>query len=75
MFLIVKHQAPNERLKDVTYVHILVDYQPQKVDPHWTRLTVGGSRINYTGDVITPAAEINTSKLIINITISTPGER
>ena len=31
--------------------------------------------IVYTGNIITPTADINTAKLIINVTISTPGAR
>ena len=75
MFFIPKNKVPQDRFKDVTYGRIVVDYRPQKEEPHRTRLTVGGNLINYPGDVSTPTADITTAKLLINSTISTPGAR
>ena len=37
------------------------------------RLTVGGYTVNYPGDCGTPTTDILTVKLLISITISTPG--
>ena len=59
----------------VTYGRIVVYYWPQKPEPEITRLAVGGDRINYPDDVITPTSDITTSKVLINSTISTPGAR
>ena len=42
MFFIAQDQVPRDRLKDVTYGRIVVDYRPKKEEPHRTRLTVGG---------------------------------
>ena len=39
------------------------------------RLTVGGDRIIYPGDTSAPVAFILDHKLIVNITISTPGSQ
>ena len=38
-----------------------------------TRLTVGGDRINYLGDVGTPTASLLTVKLLVNSVLSTAG--
>jgi hypothetical protein len=46
-----------------------------KVEPEQTRLTVGGNRINYLGDVSAPISDLTTAKLVINSVISTPGAR
>ena len=40
--------------KTVTYGCIVVDYRPQKADPHRTRLTVRENLIQYSHDVTTP---------------------
>ena len=75
MFFIAQDQMPRERLKDISYGSIILDYRPHKEEPHRTRLTVGGNLIVYSGDVITPKANFTTENLIINSTISTPGAR
>ena len=75
MFFIAQYQVPRDRLKDVTYGRIVVDYRLYKEEPHRTRLTGVGNLIVYAGDIRTPMADTTTSKLIINITISTPGAR
>ena len=41
----------------VTYGCIVVNYQPQKQEPNCTRLTVGGNRIEYPWEVVTPTAD------------------
>ena len=66
---------PADRRKDVTYGRVVVDYRPQKEDPNRTRLTVGGDRIKYPGNVSTPTAALTTAKLVINSTISNPRPR
>ena len=72
---IKKNELPQDRWKDVTYICIVVDYRPQKSDPHQTRLTVGGEKFNYPYDVSIPTANLATIKLLWNSTISTPGEK
>jgi hypothetical protein len=37
----------------------------------WVRLTVGGSRLDYSGEVATSATDITTFKILINSTLST----
>ena len=75
MLFIAHDQVPRDRLKDVLCELIVVDYIPQKEEPHRTRLTVGVNLIVYAGDVITPTSDITTVNLIINSTIYTPGAR
>ena len=71
MFFIAHDQMPRDRLKDVSYGSIIVDYRFQKEEPHRTRLTVGGNLIDQAGDVSTPTEDTTTSRLMINII--TPG--
>ena len=73
MFLISQDQVHRYWLKEISYGRIVVDYRPQKDEPHRTRLTVGGYLIVYVGDFITPTVDITAAKLIINSTISAPG--
>ena len=60
MLSIAQYQVPRKRLKDISYGRIVVDYRPQKDEPHRTRLTVGGGLIVYAGYSITPTADITT---------------
>jgi hypothetical protein len=46
-------------------------YKPQKKEKESVRLTVGGDRLDYSGDVATSTADITTFKILINITLST----
>ena len=54
ILFIAKHQVPMDLIKDVTYSRIVVDYRPQKYDPHRTRLTMGGNIIFYSVYVRAP---------------------
>jgi hypothetical protein len=64
-------QIPRDRT--VTYARIVVDYCPQKDDPNRVRITVGGNLIEYPGELTTRTADLTTSKILWNSTISTPG--
>eukprot|EP00804_Cyclotella_cryptica_P012262 CCRYP_013844-RA/>CCRYP_013844-RA protein AED:0.25 eAED:0.25 QI:0/0/0/1/0/0/2/0/707 len=61
--------------KDVTYGRFVCTVRPKKAEPNRTRFTVGGDRINYSGEVATPTAEMLTAKLLFNSVISTPGAK
>jgi hypothetical protein len=52
---------PNDR--NITYGKIVCDYQPHKKEKERVRLTVGGNRLNYSGDIATSTAEITTFKI------------
>ena len=71
IFFTEYNNIPVDRRKDITYGRIVVDYRPQKSEPHRTRLTVGGNLINYPHSVSTKTAELQTAKLLFNSVIST----
>ena len=66
-------QIPRDRV--VTYARIVVDYRAQKKDPNRVRVTAGGNLITYPFELTTRTADITTSKIMWNSTISTPGAR
>ena len=61
--------------RTVTYARIVVDYRAQKKDPNRVRITAGGNLIDYPGELTTCTADLTTSKILWNSTISTPGAR
>jgi hypothetical protein len=60
-------------LKDrkITYGKIVCDYKPHKKEKERVRLTVGGDKLDYSGDVAISTADITTFKILINSTLST----
>ena len=62
---------PVQKCKDITYGRIVVDIRPEKAETYRTRLMAGGDRIDYTGLVSTPMAELPLIKILLNSTIST----
>ena len=67
------HSIPRDRISDVAHTRVVCEVRPTKSDPNRTRITVGGNTINYTGDCGTKTGSLETVKLIINSTLSTPG--
>ena len=63
--------VPIERRKDVTYGSFVCDIKSNKAETHRTRLTAGGDKINYPGDVGTPTADMTLVKILLNSIIST----
>ena len=61
--------------KVVTYARIVVDFRPQKEDPNRVRITAGGNLIEYPHELTTQTADITTTKIMWNSTISTNGAR
>jgi hypothetical protein len=55
----------------ITYGKIVCDYKPHKTEKERVRLTVGGDRLDYSGNVVTSTADITTFKILINSTLST----
>jgi hypothetical protein len=45
---------------NITYGKIVFDYKPHKKEKERVRLTVGGDRLDYSGDVTTSTANITT---------------
>jgi hypothetical protein len=70
-FFIRKAQVPKH--KRATYGRIVCNVRPQKDEIYCTQLTVDGNLINFPGNKRTPTADLLTTKLLINSTISTPG--
>jgi hypothetical protein len=69
MFL---HQITNiPKDRKITYGKIVCDYKPHKKEKERVRLTVGGDRLDYSGDIATSTADITTFKILINSTLST----
>jgi hypothetical protein len=57
--------------RKITYGKIVCDYKPHKQEKERVRLTVGGDRLDYSGDIATSTADITTFKILINSTLST----
>jgi hypothetical protein len=68
-FFIDLKNIPNDR--KITYGKIVCDYKPHKKEKERVRLTVGGHRLDYSGDVATSTTDITTVKILINSTLST----
>jgi hypothetical protein len=76
ILFIPKNKALRARAIDVTYGLITCLIRPKKIEePNRTRLVVGGNRVFYPFDTVTPTANLLTVKLLINSVISTPGAR
>jgi hypothetical protein len=63
------NNIPEDR--KITYSKIVCDYKPHKQEKERDRFTIGGDRLDYSGDVTTSIADITTFKILINITLST----
>jgi hypothetical protein len=61
--------VPEDR--NITYGKIVCDYKPHKQERERARLTVGGDRLGYSGNVATSTADITAFKILINSTLST----
>jgi hypothetical protein len=68
-FFIDLHNIQKDR--KITYGKLVCDFKPNKTEKHRVRLTVGGDRLDYSGDTATSTADITTFKFLINITLST----
>jgi hypothetical protein len=60
---------PHDR--KITYGKIVCDYKPHKKEKKRVRLTVGGDKLDYSGNVATSMADITTFKVLINSTLFT----
>jgi len=49
--------------------------QPEKVKKNCTQFTVGGDRINYPDEVVTPTADILVTKILFNSVVSIKGAK
>ena len=69
MRFIKRSEVPRDR--QVTYAKFVCDYKPHKVEKERTRITDGGDRIDYPGEVATRGADITTIKYMLNSVTST----
>jgi hypothetical protein len=63
------------RGKQVTYACTVVAIRTEKAEQKRVRITVGGDRLDYPGETSTDTASLDTTKLLINSVLSTPGAR
>ena len=61
--------------KFFTYANPVVDFRPQREDPHCIRITAGGNLITYEGDASVQTADIDTAKIHWNSVVSTPNAK
>ena len=65
----IRHSAiPKEQT--ATYMRIVVDIRPNKNVKERVRLTIGGDKVDYQGEVNTRTADLTTVKMYLNSTIS-----
>ena len=63
---------PRERIPDVAHAPVVYKVNPSKADPNRACITIGGNTINYAGNCGTKTGSLETVKLVINSTLSTP---
>ena len=73
MHFIQKHELLYNN--KVTYALFVCDYRPQKEEMERTRITVGGDRLEYQGEVSTKTAGLTTIKLLLNSVVSSAGTK
>ena len=66
---------PVERRRDVAHTCVICKVRPSKPDPNRTRITIGGNTITYLGDCGTKTGSLETVKMVLNSTLSTPDVR
>ncbi len=73
MHFIMKEDVPKGKI--VTYARFVADVRPQKDEANRMRLTAGGDRLPYDGKKSTETAGLETTKILLNSVVSTPGAR
>jgi hypothetical protein len=58
-----------------TSARMVVDYQPQKEEPKWIGIAVGGNLFTYKGNTSTQTANLTTPKQLWNSVLSIDGAR
>ena len=75
VFFVHKHEIPQDRLKDVTYIKVFWLIRTEKDDPYPIRATLGGNLICYPDNVGTPTADLLLIKKFLTSIISTNGAK
>jgi hypothetical protein len=74
-FLINYNDIPAHKCKEICHTLVVCKVRPEKDDPDRTRITIGGSRICYPGDVGTNTASLELVKILLNSVLSRKGAR
>ncbi len=74
-FLIDYQDIPAHQQKEICHTMVVCDVPPDKDNSDCTRITIGGNRICYPGDVGTNTASLELFKLLINSVLSRKGAR
>jgi hypothetical protein len=74
-FLINYADIPAHKRKEICHTMVVCEVRPEKDDPNRTRITIGGTRICYPGDVGTNTASLELVKLLLNSVLSRKGAR
>ncbi len=61
--------------KEICHTMVLCEVRPEKDDPDRTRITIGGNRICYPGNLGTNTASLELVKLLFNSVLSRKGAR
>ena len=70
-FRIIRYEdIPVDCRNKITYTKVFCEYRSHKEYPNRMRITIGGNRICYPGDVGTPTGSLELVKLIINSVLS-----
>ena len=68
MGFIHKYEVPAHKL--VTYANFMCDYRPLKSEPFQVQMTVGGDKLSYDDDTVSPTASLLEAKILVNSVIS-----
>jgi hypothetical protein len=69
------NNIPKERISDVAHTKVVCEVRPTKDDPNQTSITIGRNTITYLGNCRTRTGSLESVKLVINSTLSTPDAR
>jgi hypothetical protein len=74
-FLIDYQDIPPYKRKEICHTMVVCEVCPEKDDPDHTRITIGGNRICYPGNVGTNTASLELVTLLLNSVLSRKGAR
>jgi hypothetical protein len=72
-FIIDYHDIPAHKRKEICHTMVVCGVRPDKDDPDRTRITIGGNRICFPGDVGTNTTSLELFKLLLNSVLSCKG--
>jgi hypothetical protein len=74
-FLINYQDIPAHKTKEICHTMVVCEVRLEKDNPNPTRITIGGNRICYPGNVGTNTALLELVKLLLNSALSWKGAR